>query len=128
MLLSDIEREQLYELLSRHAAAGRLPLDELERRVERVAEANTREEATAVLSDLPTLPSSAPRPRRRRGHGEAEQPASDWTPTSERFRDPRSGQHARLDRRRWWAPLPFRHVNPTRSAGDRSAAQAAACS
>jgi hypothetical protein len=99
VLLSDSDREQLYELLSRHAAAGRLALDELERRVERVAEANTQEEATAVLSDLPPLPSPDQRSdgwRGRRGHGEAKRPASDWTPTSERFRDPRSGQVMRV--------------------------------
>jgi hypothetical protein len=109
--LSDLEREQFYELLSRHAAAGRLGVEELERRVERVAHATSRDEATAVLSDLPPLTGTAPgpRPRRgRRGHGDAEQPGVDWTPTSERFRDPRSGQVMRV----WIDAAGGRHYLP----------------
>lgn len=99
MLLGDADREQLFELLARHAAAGRLELDELERRVARVAEAHTREEAAAVLGDLPPLPASAERTGRlgaRRGHGDADMPGPDWTPTPERFRDPRSGRIMRV--------------------------------
>lgn len=98
VLLGDSDREQLFELLSRHTAAGRLTIDELERRVGLVTEATTREEARAVLSDLPPLPSN-PTPgshQGRRGHGETSQPAPDWTPTSERFRDPRSAQVMRV--------------------------------
>ena len=112
MRLSDLDREQLYELLSRHAAAGRLALDELERRVERIAAATTREEATAVLSDLPPMPDSGSDPgpgrRRRRGHGEAERPAADWNPTPERFRDPRSGRVMRV----WTDAAGGRHYLP----------------
>ncbi|MGO9901534.1 MAG: DUF1707 domain-containing protein [Solirubrobacteraceae bacterium] len=99
MLLGDADREQLFELLSRHAAAGRLELDELERRVSRVAEAQTREDAAAVLADLPPLPASTRRPRRlgaQRGHGDADTPGPDWTPTPERFRDPRSERIMRV--------------------------------
>lgn len=99
MLLGDADREQLFELLSRHAAAGRLELDELERRVARVAKAQTREEAAAVLADLPPLPASTQGPRRlgaQRGHGDADAPGPDWTPTPERFRDPRSGRIMRV--------------------------------
>lgn len=33
MRLSDADRERLYELLARHAAAGRITIEELERRV-----------------------------------------------------------------------------------------------
>src|SRR5947209_18354364 len=110
--LSDADREHLYERLAQHAAEGRLGLDELERRVEALAKSETREEAAAVLGDLPPLPANAAsgarpagagragpgsaaagpagaRARRRRGHGHADRPAPDWQPTNERFRDPR---------------------------------------
>jgi hypothetical protein len=99
VLLSDTDREQLFELLSRHAAAGRLALDELERRVVQVAEAKTRAEAAAVLADLPPLAASGQRPesrRVRRGHGDSDRPAPDWMPTPEQFRDPRSGRIMRV--------------------------------
>jgi hypothetical protein len=104
MLLSEADREAVIEILKRHAAAGRLDVGELERRVEAVVEAGTREEATAVLADLPALPAtsteggSGGRPwlRRGRGHGDADKPAADWQPTSERFRDPRSGRVMRV--------------------------------
>jgi hypothetical protein len=97
--VSDQEREALFEQLSRHAAAGRLDVAELERRVGVVAAAQTREEATAVLADLPPLAGATPtseRPRRRRGHGDADAPRPDWQPTGERFRDPRTGRVMRV--------------------------------
>jgi hypothetical protein len=99
--LGDADREQLYERLKRHAAAGRLDVPELERRVALVADAQTREEAAAVLADLPPLPASAPpggasRPRWGRGHGDADTPQADWQPTAERFRDPRTNQIRRV--------------------------------
>ncbi len=101
MLLSDVEREQLLERLSRHAAAGRIDLPELERRVAAVAAAQTREEAAAVMADLPPLPddraaAAERRPRWGRGHGESDAPAPDWAPTSERFRDPRTNMVMRV--------------------------------
>ncbi len=108
MRLSDADREQLFALLTRHAASGRLAFDELEQRIEQVAKATTREAAAEVLADLPPLPAEAPRPtarRGRRGHGEAETPAPDWTPTPERFRDPRSGAVMRV----WTDPHGGRH-------------------
>lgn len=88
----------MFERLSQHAAAGRLDMAELERRVEVVATAQTREEATAVLADLPALPGD-PGPaqsRRRRGHGHADAPQADWRPTNERFRDPRTNRVMRV--------------------------------
>jgi hypothetical protein len=97
--LSDQEREALFDQLSRHAAVGRLDVAELERRVAAVAGAQTREEATAVLADLPPLTAAPPasgRPRRRRGHGDADAVQPDWSPTAERFRDPRTGQVMRV--------------------------------
>ena len=99
MQLGDDERELLFEQLSRHAAAGRIDLPELERRVAAVAAAQTREEAAAVLADLPAPdpgPPDASRPRWGRGHGDAEGPAPDWRPTSERFRDPRTRRVMRV--------------------------------
>ena len=99
MRLGDQEREALFEQLSRHAAAGRIDVAELERRVAAVAAAQTREEATAVLADLPPLTPSLPpsgRPRRRRGHGDADAVQPDWAPTAERFRDPRTGRVMRV--------------------------------
>jgi Domain of unknown function (DUF1707) len=99
--LGDSEREELFERLSRHAAAGRLDIEELEQRVAAVAAARTREEAAAVLADLPPLPADAAaggpgRPRRGRGHGDSDAPRPDWRPTAERFRDPRTGRVMRV--------------------------------
>ena len=95
MLMSDAERELLFEQLKRHAAVGRLEIDELERRVAAIERARSREAAAAVMADLPPLPpecarASESRPRwgRGRGHGAAETAAPDWQPTAERFRDP----------------------------------------
>jgi hypothetical protein len=108
--LSDADREQLYEKLSRHAAAGRLEMGELERRVELVAGARTREEAVEVLADLPALPGD-PEPARAgwgRGHGDADAPRVDWRPTSERFRDPRTKRVMRV----WQDAAGARHYVP----------------
>lgn len=101
MRLGDAEREQLFERLSRHAAEGRLDVAELERRVAAVTAAETREQAAAVLADLPPLaadppPGTGARPRWGRGHGDADAPAGDWRPTAERFRDPRTGRVMRV--------------------------------
>ena len=98
MLLSDADREQLFERLNRHAAAGTFELDELERRVEAVTAAQTREQAASVLADLPPLAGDPPPGRARwgRGHGDADAPRADWRPTSERFRDPRTNRVMRV--------------------------------
>ncbi len=108
MRLGDSERELLLDVLKQHAAAGRLDVAELERRVELIARAQTREEAAPALGDLPPLPSRSPAGssssagRRRastrwgKGHGEADTPAAEWQPTTERFRDPKSGRVMRV--------------------------------
>ena len=57
---SDAEREQAFERLSEHAAAGRLTLQELEDRVERVYAAKTRSELEVLTGDLPEIASRAP--------------------------------------------------------------------
>lgn len=110
MLLSDADREQLFERLNRHAAAGTFEIDELERRVEAIAAAETREQAVAVLADLPPLPDD-PRPARARwgrGHGDANEPRADWRPTGERFRDPRTNRVMRV----WEDASGARHYVP----------------
>jgi hypothetical protein len=116
--LTDADREQLLERLKRQAAAGAISLDELERRVELVSEAETREQAAAVMADLPPLPGdpspgrpASSRPRWGRGHGDAETPAPDWRPTAERFRDPRSNRVMRV----WEDASGARHYVPDES-------------
>jgi hypothetical protein len=96
--LADADRELLFDRLSRHAAAGRLGVEELERRVGIVATAQTREDAAAAFVDLPALAAEPPpgRPRRGRGHGDADKPGPDWRPTAERFRDPRTNRVMRV--------------------------------
>ena len=99
MRLSDRDRDLLLEALKQHAAAGRLEVVELERRVERMLEAETTEEAAEMMADLPplgTAGASAGRRRRGRGHGEAERPEPDWRPSNERFRDPRTNRVMRV--------------------------------
>jgi hypothetical protein len=69
LLASDAEREHHAELLREHAAQGRLTVDELDERLDRVYAARTRGELEPIVSDLPaprrTRP-PAPRPARRR--------------------------------------------------------------
>ena len=101
MRLGDADREQLYERLNRHAAAGRLDVAELERRVGVVAQATTREEAAAADGRSPGAARRATgptreRPRWGRGHGDADAPAADWRPTNERFNDPRTNRVMRV--------------------------------
>jgi Domain of unknown function (DUF1707) len=113
VLLGDADRELLYERLKQHAAAGRISVEELERRVAIVHEAQTREQAATALKDLPPLEpggaaTRAARPRWGRGHGDADRPAADWEPTPERFRDPRSGRVMRV----WMDGAGGRHYVP----------------
>ncbi len=101
MKLGDDDRERLFERLSSHHAAGHIDLEDLERRVAVVAGATTREEAAAVVTDLPALPGDGAgptrdRPRWGRGHGDADAPHPGWRPTNERFRDPRTNQVMRV--------------------------------
>jgi hypothetical protein len=115
LLLDDSDRERLFTRLKAGAAAGAISVEELERRVEVVARARTREEAVAAIADLPPEPvgpgDTASKPAaagRRRGHGHADRPGPDWRATSERFRDPRSGQVMRV----WEDPAGQRHYVP----------------
>jgi hypothetical protein len=123
----DRERERLFSLLSAHAAADHIDLEELERRVVAVSEAQGAEQAEAVLADLPALPpgmrpqattgfgdgpaqpgAEAGRPRWGKGHGDAERPADGWQATDERFRDPRTRQVMRV----WEDTAGGRHYVP----------------
>ena len=101
MQLTEAERERLFEALSAHAAEGTISLEELERRVESVTAARTREEAAAVLADLPRRRDDPPPPGPsrawgRRGHGHSDTPDPNWRPTAERFRDTRTGTVMRV--------------------------------
>lgn len=65
---SDAERDRVIELLRRHAADGRLTMDEFEERVGEVLAATTRDDLRPPLRDLPALAPaerSAPPPARR---------------------------------------------------------------
>ena len=118
-LISDADRERLVTLLREHYAAGLFGLDELDRRVGTVLGAQFLDEAAAAVADLPAAPpstaaagSTAPRrPRRRRGHAHADQPAAGWVTTSERFRDPSTSTVMRVwvdpaDQSRHYVPEP----------------------
>ncbi len=98
---SDADRERVAATLGQHYAAGRFDLAELDRRLDAVLRAETIEQASAQLNDLPapTAPvSSRPGSRRhwRRRHGEAGSPEPGWRPTLERFRDPSTGAVMRV--------------------------------
>jgi hypothetical protein len=54
-LISDADRDQISAVLSQHMAEGRLTVDELDQRVGRLYESRTREQAAAVIADLPAL-------------------------------------------------------------------------
>lgn len=53
---SDAERERVVAALERHFADGRLTVDELNDRLERVLGARTLGQLYALTSDLPELP------------------------------------------------------------------------
>ena len=64
--VGDAERDRAVELLRAHGAAGRLDVDELERRTGAALTATTRADLAALTRDLPRLPRDpAPRARAR---------------------------------------------------------------
>ena len=114
-LASEADRERLVALLREHYAVGLFGLDELDRRVGVVLSAQYLDEAAAAIADLPgtAAPETAAprRPRRRRGHAHADQPAAGWIPTNERFRDPSTSTIMRVwvdpaDQSRHYVPEP----------------------
>jgi len=62
---SDAEREHHAELLREHAAQGRLTVDELEERLDRVYAARTVGELTPIVGDLPAPRRPQPPQQRR---------------------------------------------------------------
>ena len=56
--IGDSDRDQIAEVLSEHAAEGRLTMDELDQRIGVLYGADTRAQAAAVVADLPALVSS----------------------------------------------------------------------
>jgi len=127
-LATEADRERLVALLREHYAVGLFGLDELDRRVGTVLSARYLDEAASAVADLPGRPlpgtsgAAAPggpvsgsaaqrRPRRRRGHAHADQPAAGWIPTDERFRDPSTSTIMRVwvdptDHSRHYIPEP----------------------
>jgi len=119
-LASEADRERLVALLREHYAVGLFGLDELDRRVGLVLSAQFLDEAAAAVADLPgtagagtagTGTAKPRRPRRRRGHAHADQPAAGWVPTNERFRDPSTSTIVRVwvdpaDQSRHYVPEP----------------------
>jgi hypothetical protein len=67
--ISNAERQDIADTLSKHYAEGRLDSNEFDERVSRVMNAKTRGDVAGVLDDLPRLgpPAPEPRPRRRLG-------------------------------------------------------------
>jgi hypothetical protein len=94
--LSDADRDRIAEILSRHAAAGRLTVPELEDRVAALYRAQSTAEAAALTADLPPLPMPGQQARRGRGHAEAKSPEPGWLATNERFRDPGTNRITRV--------------------------------
>jgi len=102
-LLGDSERERFVAVLREHYAAGRLTLEELQRRAGIVLAAAYLDEAQEAMTELPGAgqpPVAGHQPRRswlaRRGHADAARPAPGWQRTDERFRDPSSGMIMRV--------------------------------
>ncbi len=105
-MISDADRERLIALLREHYAQGRVDLDELDRRVGIVLSAEFADQAGPAVDDLPALAvpgtrqgeGRAGKPARVRGrrHAQTATPGTGWLPTSERFRDPTTGQIMRV--------------------------------
>lgn len=65
--VSDAERNEVAEALSKHYADGRLDAGEFKERLDQAMTAKTRRDLSGLLMDLPgtAAPASAPVPRRR---------------------------------------------------------------
>jgi hypothetical protein len=98
--LSDADRDRLAAVLREHYAQGRLSIEELRRRVGVVLAAELADEAAAAMDGLPPLAGPAPtknaKKARGRRHAQVAAPEPGWLPTSERFRDPTTGQIMRV--------------------------------
>jgi Flp pilus assembly protein TadB len=69
MRISNTERNEIADILSKHFAEGRLDSDEFEERVGKVMNAKTRGDLAGLLDDLPRLGPPPREPRRRRPIG-----------------------------------------------------------
>jgi hypothetical protein len=69
MRISNAERQDIADTLSKHYAEGRLDSNEFDERVSRVMNAKTRGDVAGVLDDLPRLGTPPPEPRPRRPLG-----------------------------------------------------------
>ena len=66
--VSDAERAEVAEILSKHFSDGRLDQAEFDERLQRAMSAKTRADLAGLLTDLPaTAPSAGPSDHRRRG-------------------------------------------------------------
>ena len=70
MRISNAERNEIADTLSKHYAEGRLDSNEFDERVGRVMNAKTRGDVAGVLDDLPRLGTPEPPPTRRRPLGQ----------------------------------------------------------
>lgn len=66
--IGDSDRDQISTVLGRHAAEGRLTMDELDQRLGVLYAAQTRAQAAAVLADLPPLATGGTSQRIHREH------------------------------------------------------------
>ncbi len=70
--IGDAERNEVADALSQHYSAGRLDDTELKERLDRAMQAKTGADLSGLMTDLPSLDPSAPRPpvprRRHRPH------------------------------------------------------------
>jgi hypothetical protein len=66
MRISNAERQDIADTLSKHFAEGRLDSDEFDERVSKVMNAKTRGDVAGVLDDLPRFAPPPPEPRPRR--------------------------------------------------------------
>lgn len=67
--VSDAERSQMADTLSKHYSEGRLDQAEFDERLQRAMSAKTRGDLAGLLSDLPPLVAPAPEVHRHRRHG-----------------------------------------------------------
>jgi hypothetical protein len=63
---SDAERDEVVSALRTHAGDGRLTVEELSERIDRVHAARTRRELAAIVADLPRAPRPKASPREAR--------------------------------------------------------------
>lgn len=67
--VSDAERAEVVEELTKHFADGRLDQQEFDERVDQAMHAKTRADLSGLFDDLPHLRQERPEPVRRRRHG-----------------------------------------------------------